>query len=377
MKIAYFVHDYNRHAGHSRYVAELASRFKLDHEVHVFANTWEEKDPGGITFHKVPAIASRELLKVLSFVIPATLMAPKGFDIIHSQGLCGLRHDLTTAHFIQPVWLRELKIRGKKPSVMSTIWRLLVCPLEKYALGQKCSRRVITISKGVTEDLAREYSIDKNVDLIYHGVELDKFHPAGKCSHRKIVRDSLGISELDFVALYVGNLQKGACAAIRAISLIPDAKLVLVSGSDNGNEKELCRQLGIVDRVIWVPKSKEVEKIFSASDCFVFPTVYEPFGMVISEAMACGLPVVTSKAAGAADLIKDGDTGLLVEDSWDSRSIARHLYWLMKNPEARFAMGERARGAIEPYTWDKCAKETMACYLRILDERAALKPGKS
>lgn len=377
LKIAFIVHDYNRHAGHSRYVAELASRFKLSHDVHVFAYSWEESEPSGITFHKVPAWTWREITKVLTFIVPGTWKAPKGFDIIHAQGLCGLRHDLTTAHFIQPVWLRELKARGQKPSPISLIWKLMVSPLEKYALGPRCSRRVIAISRRMIGDLGKEYNINNNIDLIYHGVDLDRFHPEGKSKYRKTVREAWGVSEGDFVALFVGNLQKGAGAAIRAISLVPAAKLALVSGSDNTNEKELCRQLGIVDRVLWVSKSREVERFFAAADCFVFPTVYEPFGMVISEAMASGLPVVTSKLAGAADLIKDGESGLLVDEPWDSQAIALHIGWLIDNPEARLVMGEKARGAIEPYTWDKCAKETMACYQRILDERAALVPGKA
>lgn len=381
MKIAFFVHDYHRHGGHSRYVAELASRFKAGHEVHVFANRWEESDPTGITFHKLPAWTWREITKVLTFIIPATWKAPKGFDIIHAQGLCGLRHDVTTAHFIQPVWLRELKARGQKPSPMSLIWKFLVSPLEQYALGPKCSRRVIAISRRMIGDLGREYNIGDNIDLIYHGVDLDRFHPEGKRKYRKIVREAWGAAEGDFIALFVGNLQKGAAAAIRAISLVPEAKLALVSGSDNTQENDLSRQIGVEDRIIWVSKSREVEKIFAAADCFVFPTVYEPFGMVISEAMASGLPVVTSKGAGAADLVKDGESGLLVDEPWDSQAIARHIGWLINNPEARRVMGEKAREAIEPYTWDKCAKETMACYLRILDERldkqAPLKPRKA
>lgn len=376
IKIAFFVHDYHRHGGHSRYVAELATRFKSDHEVHIFANRWEEPDPTGITFHKIPAWIWREITKVLTFIIPATLKAPRGFDIIHAQGLCGMRHDLTTCHFIQPVWLRELKARGQKPSSMSLIWKLLVSPLEKRALGPKCSRRVIAISKGMISDLQKEYNIGDNIDLIYHGVDLERFHPKEKNKNRRTVRESWGVSEKDFIALFVGNLQKGAAAAIRAISLVQEAKLALVSGSNNTQEKDLVRQLGVEDRVLWVPKSREIEKFFAATDCFVFPTVYEPFGMVISEAMASGLPVVTSKGAGAADLINDGESGLLVDEPWDSQSIARHLRWLIDHPGARLVMGERARAAIEPYTWDKCAEETMACYKRILDERANQKRGR-
>lgn len=370
MKIAFFVHDYHRHGGHSRYVAELACRYKKVHEVHVFANKWEGPDLQGITFHKVPALTWRELTKVLSFIFPATLMAPKGFDIIHSQGLCGLRHDLTTAHFIQPVWLRELEKRGKKPGFVTNLWKLIVAPFEKYALGPKCSKRVIAISKGMIADLNKEYGVQANVDLVYHGVDLEKFHPSGKEKYREEVRRSWGVTSTDFVALFVGNLQKGASAAIRAVALIPDARLALVSGSDNSEEKKLAAELGIEERIIWTPKSREVEKYFAAADCFVFPTVYEPFGMVISEAMAAGIPVITSRSAGAADLIEDDVNGCLMDEAWDWNGIAGKIRQLKQDPRLCADMGNRARQTVEAFTWDRCAEETMKVYQRLLDSKA-------
>lgn len=369
MKIAYFVHDYNRHAGHSRYVAELASRFKYDHEVHVFSNTWDEPDPVGVTFHKIPAWTWKEISKVLTFILPATLMAPKGFDIIHSQGLCGLRHDVATVHFIQPKWLNELKIRGKKTGISGLIWKWIVSPLEKYALGPSCSRRIIAISKGIISDLRSEYFIEGNVDLIYHGVDIHRFNPCLKIVHREKFRQSLGVSASEFIALFVGNLQKGASAAIRSVARVPGVRLTLVSGSENFTEKKLATELGVNERIIWLPKSREIEKYFAAADCFVFPTVYEPFGMVISEAMASGLPVITSRTAGAADLIEDGVSGWLTDEPWDVEAISDKLQKLKNDPVHCFEMGIKARQAIESFTWDRCAEETLKVYKRVLNNK--------
>ncbi len=85
LRIAFVVHDYNRHMGHSRYVAELASRFKRDHEVHVFANTFNEPDSVGITYHHVPAWRRYTLSTILTFVLPATALVRGRFDIVHAQ----------------------------------------------------------------------------------------------------------------------------------------------------------------------------------------------------------------------------------------------------------------------------------------------------
>ena len=139
LRIAMVVHDYNRHAGHSRYVAELATRFKQEHDVHIFASTFEEADPAGLTFHKIPAIRWSQLAKVLSFILPATLLVRGKFDVIHSQGLCGLRHDVATMHFCVPAWYdAAIAARpGGKVDWKGRIVRWFVTPWERRALVRK------------------------------------------------------------------------------------------------------------------------------------------------------------------------------------------------------------------------------------------------
>jgi glycosyltransferase involved in cell wall biosynthesis len=109
--------------------------------------------------------------------------------------------------------------------------------------------------------------------------------------------------------------------------------------------------------------------LFAAADAFVFPTVYDPYGLVIGEAMAAGLPVVTSRMAGAAELITHGTDGLLTDLAWDTDAIASHLARLRDNPELRNRLGTAARARIEPFTWDRAADETMSVYREVLAEK--------
>ena len=106
--MAFIVHDYHRHGGHARYVAELASRFKKEHEVHVFASVWEEPDPDGITFHRVPSWRISALASILTFALPATWMIGKSFDIIHAQGFTGFKQNVITAHMVQRGWFQAM-----------------------------------------------------------------------------------------------------------------------------------------------------------------------------------------------------------------------------------------------------------------------------
>ena len=141
------------------------------------------------------------------------------------------------------------------------------------------------------------------------------------------------------LALYVGNLQKGAAAAIRATARVAGVRLVLVSGSNSDADRAVARAEGAADRVVFQPYSRQIERYFAAADVFLFPTLYEPYGMVISEAMAAGLPVVTSRAAGAAELIEHGENGWLTADPWDPDPIAEGLRALAGDPALRAANG--------------------------------------
>jgi UDP-glucose:(heptosyl)LPS alpha-1,3-glucosyltransferase len=366
LRIAFVVHDYNRHMGHSRYVAELATRFKRGHEVHVFANTFEELDPAGITYHHVPAWRANALASIVSFVLPATALVRGGFDIVHAQGLCGLRHNVATAHMCQPAWYAALARARGSLTWRQSLSRALITPLERLALAKPSTRRVIAISEFTCRDLARFYGRADGVRVIYHGVDSELFHPRNRRPWRDRLRSEWGATPDQCVALFVGNLQKGAAAAIRALARVRGARLVLVTGSNTDADRAVARAEGVADRVVFLPFSKHVERIFAAADLFVFPTIYEPYGMVISEAMASGIPVITSRSAGAAELIEHGESGWLTADPWDPDQIAEGLRSLAADPGLRQRMGSAARSNVETYTWDRAAEQTLAVYHEVV-----------
>jgi UDP-glucose:(heptosyl)LPS alpha-1,3-glucosyltransferase len=366
LRIAFVVHDYNRHIGQGRYVAELASRFRQDHDVHVFANTFEEPDPAGITYHHVPAWRPNALATILSFVLPATALVRGRFDIIHAQGLCGLRHNVATAHFCQPGWDDAMARGNGRLTWRQSVSRTLITPLERRALGKRSTRRVIAISERVRDDLARYYGRRDGVRVVYHGVDLATFHPRNRGRYRDEARAVLGATPGECLALYVGNLQKGAAAAIRATARVAGVRLVLVSSSNPDADCAVARAEAAADRVVFHPTSRQIERFFAAADVFLFPTLFETYGMVISEAMAAGLPVITSRAAGAAELIEPGESGWLTADPWDPDPIAEGLRTLAADPALRERMGAAARSRIEAYTWDRVADETLDIYREIL-----------
>jgi len=369
LRIAFVVHDYHRYGGHSRYVAELATRYRADHEVHVFTNTVDDRDTDGITFHHVPAWRRNALTTVLSFIIPGTLLIPKGFDIVHSQGLCGLKQDVITAHICQAAWHSAVDRFAGKAEWRKRVFRALVTPMERFGLRPQAAIRFIAPSLRVREDLAIHYGLKDRVQVIYHGTDMEVFHPRNRTRWRETIRAELGLSPSDCTALFVGDMQKAMPAALQALAKAPGVKLVAVSRSDPAPYAALAAAAGIADRVVFVPPSTEIARYYACADIFLFPTFYDTFGMVLTEAMASGLPVVSSRAAGAAELVSHLTSGWLTKDAWDVDQIAEGIRHLASDPLLRERMGVAARIGVEAHTWDRVATETMAVYQEVLAEK--------
>ncbi len=371
LKIAFVVHDYNRYIGHSRYVAELASRYRHAHDVHVFTNHVDDPDTAGITFHHVPVWRPNVLAKILSFVVSGTVGVRGRFDVTHAQGLSGLRHNLATAHICQAAWYAALEREGQRLSWKQLVTRGLVTGLERRALVQPQTRRVIAVSHLMRANLAEFYGRTRGVEVVYHGTDVDRFHPTNRDRFRAGVRSTLGIPAGQFVALYVGDLKKGATAAVRAVAATPGVTLLLVSGSDATDLRRVAAECGAAERVILHPPSNQIERFYAAADVFLFPTLYDSFGLVVTEAMASGLPVITSRAAGAAELITPGVDGFVTEEPWDVTALAAHLALLRDSPDLRETVGLAARRRVEPLTWDRTAEETMVVYRGCVRDKVA------
>ncbi|HJZ90355.1 MAG TPA: glycosyltransferase family 4 protein [Gemmataceae bacterium] len=369
LRIALVVHDYHRHGGHARYTAELATRFRRDHDVHVFSNTVDDSDTAGITFHRVPAWRINALSTIVSFVLPATAKVRGHFDIVHAQGLCGLRQDVVTAHACQPAWFAAADRCAGRPRWRKRVFRALITPLERLAFRPGAAARVIAPSSRVRDDLAAHCGLRDGVRVVPHGTDSDAFHPRNRDIWRDRARSQLGLHPEDVVALYVGDLQKAMPPALQALALTPGVKLVAVSRTDPAPYSAEAAVAGVADRVLFVPPTANISWYYAAADLFLFPSYYDTFGLVVTEAMASGLPVVTSRVVGAAELISDGTDGLLIERPWDAEMISNHLARLRDDPALRERLGIAARRKIEPLTWDRTAEQTLAVYFEILDER--------
>lgn len=371
MRLAFVVHDYNRTGGHSRYVSELVERFTGIHEVHVFSNTFDGPLPAGAVAHAVAAVRLTALTTILSFApLASRAVGRERFDIVHAQGFVLPRADVVTVHICNGRWIsgrrrQDAAAVGWKDQLFASV----VVPLERWMYARP-GTTVVAVSSALRDDLVELYRIRNEIAVVHHGVDASQFNASVPGHHRASARRELGAGDEEVVFLFAGDLRKGAAQAIRAMAGAP-GRLVLLSRSDPEPFLRIAESAGVGPRVTALPPTSGIEHWYGAADVFVLPTPYDAFGMVVTEAMACGLPVVTTRAAGAAELIVDGRTGFLLDAPVDEEVLRERMSRLAADPALRRRVGSAAAAAMIEHSWDRVAERTMAVYERVLAGRRA------
>jgi starch synthase len=250
---------------------------------------------------------------------------------------------------------------------------------------------VVAVSAAMKEDVQNLYGVHPDrVRVIHNGIDPDEYRPR----HDPDVLRQLGVDPEIPILLFVGRItrQKGILHLVRAIRhLHPGVQVVLCAGAPDTPEigAEMAALVEEVNYeaavpVIWIPEMLDKPRVialYSHAAVFVCPSVYEPFGIINLEAMACETPVVASAVGGIPEIVVPGETGILVPIEAEgggsveprdpeafSRALADAVNGLMDDPERRAAMGRAARARVEAhFSWRAIAEQTLAFYRDLLD----------
>ena len=241
--------------------------------------------------------------------------------------------------------------------------------MERRLFASPRLRAVICNSQMVKDDIARRIGVAAaKLHVIYNAVATDVFTPA-LAMHRRRVRARHHIPAQAPLFLQVGSgfERKGVATAIDALARLPSPAHLLVVGGDKHLSRYAARARahGIADRVVFTGPQPDPRPYFGAADAFVLPTLYDPCPNAALEAMACGLPIVTSNRSGAAELALAHDAGRVC-DAGDAQALARHLEALL-DPSLRARLGANARNAVLPLTADAMTERLLALYGDLLD----------
>ncbi len=266
---------------------------------------------------------------------------------------------VTTIHSLEP-------LRPWKEEQLGNAYRLSSW-MER--IGVEASDRVIAVSREMKKDILKCYDIaEEKVRVIHNGIDLDEY----RYVETDIARHEYGIWE-DYI-LFVGRMsrQKGIFHLLDAVPSLPeDVQIVLCAGAPDTEEveREVVHEASKWPNVRlireMVPKNKIIE-LYSHARVFCCPSIYEPFGIINLEAMACRTPVVASGVGGITEVVVDGETGFLVAPG-QSDELAHAINKLLRDEELARTMGEAGRQRVETsFSWDSIAEKTARLYEEVI-----------
>ena len=266
---------------------------------------------------------------------------------------------VATSHSLEP--LRPWKVDQLAEGYYVSAW------IEK--VGLENADRVVAVSRMMKEDIINNFKVDPDrVVVIHNGIDLKRWIRRPLSPE---LRDRYGIAE-DYI-LFVGRptAQKGMEYLIDAADDIPIQIVFEAVGADTKDyEDRMMEKVKGKKNIVWIHESLGDEKnveLYSSARVFVCPSVYEPFGIINLEAMACDTPVVASAVGGIKEVVIPDETGLLVEPG-NAAQIAAAVNSLLANPELAASMGKNGRRRVEKYfSWESIAKQTGEMYAELLD----------
>lgn len=288
---------------------------------------------------------------------------PEAISITHNDVMAG---DIYVNHGLLQAAMRA---RG------DYAWRMVRNPVHLFtALRDRIRYRgrthrvVVALTSGEASLLRSTYGrVRAPIHIIPNGVDIDRFRPPD-AAERVQARAALGIDDDRMVAVFVGHEfdRKGLPVAMDALRAAPDVLLLVIGGSPDmiRRAQTQARAAGVGERVHFAGTHRDPIPLLWAADALVLPSAYEANALVVLEALACGLPVISTRVGFAPDLLVDGENGFLVERS--AEAVGARLHELSSQPLAEWRT--RARRTAEQYAWPRIAR-------RYLDLIETLQPG--
>ncbi|MEK7773115.1 MAG: glycosyltransferase family 4 protein, partial [Deltaproteobacteria bacterium] len=349
-----------------RFIKELLKR---GHEIDVFSTGWAG---AGVTVHRIAA-AGPSFIRPLVFA----LRAAKEVERVKPDVVVSLERT-----FCQDIYRagdgchREWLIRRRR--TVSPAKRLMIrlnplhatlLYLEKRLFSSARLKKVVANSNAVKQDIIRHYGLpEEKICVIYNGIgpvpDLDE-------AQRQRQRSGFGLERDTVLLLFVGSgfERKGLIHLIRALGELKDKgdlRLLVVGKGKQDRYLKEAKRIGVGERVVFAGPVKGVGALYQAGDIFVLPSIYEPFSNACLEAMAAGLPVVTSQVNGASEIMKDGVTGAVVMDPTDESELARKIAPFIDKGR-RIEAGRAARIEARKYSIERCVNE----FLKLVEELGA------
>ena len=362
-----------------RFAEELLA---AGHEVHLFAAGFGKSPEGAVT-HRVLCYGLSRMERDWRFARAAGRAARRarldvvaavgrtfGADVLQPHGGTFRGSRRQNLLLVRGAGLRAAKQVSDwlNPRVRTFVW------LEGRQFAAEPPPEVVAISRMVRRDMQEFYRVpDERLHLVYNGVDVKHFSPEACRSRRDEARDRLGLAESETCFLLVAHnfKLKGMRELVESAGLLHgdraggDLWRIVVVGKGNPRPyQRLAERLGCAGRIHFVGPAADVLPAYAAADVYVHPTWYDPCSLVVLEALACGLPVITTRFNGAGELIEDGREGFVLDSPADVGRLAETMERLLA-PGLQGPMGEAARRTAEQYPIERNFREMLEVFTRV------------
>jgi glycosyltransferase involved in cell wall biosynthesis len=373
----------DRHHGTERALSEVLERLARDYpcEVHLFAQQVESLDVRDlqdrdsaarpkITWHRVATMRGPHLLQFIAWFFRNRSARQKAvrssglpFDLVLSPGINCSDADVIIVHALFHR-LQELSRSLPAPAgvfrnLHRKIYYRLLTRLETK-LYRNPAVSLAAVSPRTKADLAY-YFQREDVRVIPNAVDPNIFSPESRLARRAEMRRHYGFADDHLVLLLIGNdwTVKGLPGLLHSMALLPQLPLrLLVAGSDAvAPFRQLAASLGVLESCRWELPSSDVMSFYAAADVYVSPSLEDSFGLPVAEAMACGLPAITSTLAGISAFVDDGVNAFILAHPKDSQALAARLRDIYANIALRQQVASSAASRAREWSWDNVAAQ--------------------
>jgi len=378
--------------GSERITVEWLSHLPDEFDIHVYSQRVEDFDESKFTWHRIPKLSGPHLLNFLWWLAANRLWRYwdgrfRGLrhDLVFSAGANCLDADAICVHIVFAEYTRQ--VRGGMSFLRNPIWewpRLLhrklyygISVLMEGRAYKNCETKLIVYSRKTARELKRFYGRTDRIPVLHLGLDHSVFNTVVRAVLRGRAREELKLAENQFTLILVGNdwRNKGVPVLLDALAHLRDLPVVLliVSREDQSSCRGLITEKKLDDRVLFLPPRKDIEFYYAAADAYAGPSLQESYGIPPAEAMACGLPVIVSSAAGVSEIVTDDVDAMVLDDPTDVDKLATMIRRLYEDKELRNRLGSKARETARRYTWDRNGRDLAVILEEILQRKA--RPG--
>ncbi|OUL24507.1 glycosyl transferase [Nostoc sp. RF31YmG] len=276
-------------------------------------------------------------------------------DLVKVNGaITNTSADVNAVHFVHSSWLRSpvhiSRTRRDAYGFYQWLYTALNAHWEKQAFQK--AKVVIAVSEKVAQELVNIGVPRSRIQVIVNGVDLEEFTPGVGD------RQTWGLPENVPLALFAGDIRtarKNLDTVLYALAKVPDLHLAVVGNTEGSPFPQLTASLGLSERVHFLGYRRDIAAIMRVADLFVFPSRYEACTLVLLEALASGLPVITATATGGAELVTP-ECGVVLSDSDDIDALVAALLSLVDDDALLQQMGKAARSVAEQHSWTTMAQ---------------------